>query len=64
MENINDLNNKLKKAKKDIEEYQKACNHEKQAMKMNSKNEIRWHCIRCDKFIRIPTPKEVIEWLK
>ena len=64
MTNINDLNNKLKSAQKEIEEYQKACKHEKQAMKMNSKNEIRWNCLRCDLETRIPTPQEVIKWLK
>ena len=64
MININDLNNKLKKAQKEIEEYQKACKHEKQAMKMNQNNEVRWHCCRCDMQTRIPTPIEVIEWLK
>ena len=64
MININDLNDKLRKAQKEIEKFQKACKHENQAMKMNNKNEIRWHCCRCDKFIRIPTPIEVIEWLK
>ena len=50
--------------KKEIEEFQKSCRHEKQALKMNDKNEIRWHCLRCDIQTRIPTPKEVIEWLK
>ena len=64
MININDLNKKLKDVQKEIEEFQKTCKHEKTAMKMNEKNEIRWHCIKCDKFIGIPTPKEVIEWLK
>ncbi len=64
MENINNLNNKLRKVKKEIEEFQKSCRHEKQALKMNDKNEIRWHCLRCDIQTRIPTPKEVIEWLK
>ena len=64
MKNINDLNKKLKEAQKEIEDYQKACKHEKQAMKMNRKNEIRWHCLRCDIETRIPTPKEVTEWLK
>tara|TARA_B100000424_G_scaffold267549_1_gene260653 strand:+ start:972 stop:1166 length:195 start_codon:yes stop_codon:yes gene_type:complete len=64
MTDINDLNNKLKKIQKDIKEYQKACNHKNQAMKMNDKNEIQWRCLKCDSFIRIPTQEEVTKWLK
>ena len=64
MININDLNEKLRKAQKEIEDYQNNCKHERTAMKMNEKSEVRWHCIKCDKFIRIPTSIEVIEWLK
>ena len=64
MININDLNKKLKEAQKEIEEFQKTCKHENQSMKMNDKNEIRWHCLRCDRFIRIPTQEEVTKWLK
>ena len=64
MKDINELNKKLKKAQKEIEEFQKSCNHEHQAMKMNDKNEIHWNCLKCDAFIRIPTKEEVTKWLK
>tara|TARA_R110000851_G_scaffold94758_3_gene205761 strand:+ start:6296 stop:6493 length:198 start_codon:yes stop_codon:yes gene_type:complete len=64
MISMHELNAQLKKAQKEILDYQKNCNHTKPAMKMNDKNEIKWHCTKCDMFIRIPTQKEVTEWLK
>jgi len=64
MININELNRKLKAAQEEIKEFQKNCKHEKQAMKMNDKNEIKWHCIKCDMFTKLPTKDEVTKWLK
>ena len=64
MININDLNDNLKKAQKDIENYQNNCNHDNQTIKMNEKKEIRWYCTRCDKQMRVPSQEEVTKWLK
>ena len=64
MININDLNRKLKAAQEEIKKFQKNCKHEKQVMKMNDKNEIKWHCLKCDMFIKLPTKEEVTKWLK
>ncbi len=64
MTNINNLNNKLRKAQKDIEDYQKNCNHDNQAIKFNNKKEIRWFCTRCDLQVRVPSQEEVTKWLK
>ena len=63
MIDINELNRKLKQAQKDVQEYQRNCKHQKSAMGMRYNNTIKWHCIKCDVFIRIPTQKEVTEWL-
>ena len=64
MNNINDLNNKLRKAQKDIEDYQESCKHSDQIIRMNEKKEIRWFCSRCNKQTRVPSQEEVTKWLK
>ena len=40
MNNINDLNNKLRKAQKDIEDYQESCKHGDQIIRMNEKTAV------------------------
>ena len=64
MDSIENLNRKLKELQKEIQNYQKACDHKHQHIKFDEKNNSRWYCRKCDKMIRIPSTNELQEWIK
>jgi|LWDU01.1.fsa_nt_gi late competence protein required for DNA uptake (superfamily II DNA/RNA helicase) len=61
---INNLSQKLKEIQKEIEEFQNSCKHKYQHIKFDGKNNARWYCQNCDKMVRIPSPKELDDWVK
>ncbi len=40
-----------------------SCKHENQQIKFDEKNNARWFCKTCDANLRIPTTKELEEWI-
>tara|TARA_Y100001963_G_scaffold66382_1_gene92538 strand:+ start:189 stop:401 length:213 start_codon:yes stop_codon:yes gene_type:complete len=60
---IDQMLKKLRELEKEIENFQDNCNHEQQFIKFDKKNNARWFCKKCDKNTRIPTPKELEEWI-
>ena len=64
MENIDNLNKKLKDLKKEIADYQKNCKHENQILRAQENNSIRFVCNKCLIVLGWPNPKELEDWLK
>ena len=64
MDEIENLNRKLKELQHEIQDFQKACKHKYQHIKFDGKNNARWYCIKCEKMIRIPTCHELQAWVK
>tara|TARA_R100000152_G_C6546051_1_gene22347 strand:- start:47 stop:226 length:180 start_codon:yes stop_codon:yes gene_type:complete len=58
------MQKKLNQIQKEIEEYQNNCPHDNQKIKFDKSNNARWFCELCDSQIRIPTPKELEDWIK
>ena len=63
MVRIDQMNKKLKELQKEIEEFQNKCTHEHQQIKFDPSNNARWFCKNCDINTRIPTPKELEDWI-
>ena len=63
MTSIEQMQKKLKKLQKEIEDFQMSCKHENQQIKFDEKNNARWFCKTCDANLRIPTTKELEEWI-
>ena len=64
MENINNLNKKLKDLKKEIANYQKNCSHKKQTLRAQDNNDVRFVCDTCFSVLRWPNSNELRDWLK
>jgi len=64
MENIENLNKKLKDLEKEIADYQKSCKHEQRYLKAQENSDIRFICPVCLIVLGWPTPKELKDWLK
>ena len=64
MISISSLHQKLKEIQRAIENFQKKCKHKDQQIKFDEKNNARWYCQKCDMMVRIPSPKELDDWVK
>ena len=61
---VSQLNEQLRKIKKEIKKIQNNCKHKKQEIKFIKNYEIRWVCKKCDLPIGFPDDKESKNWLK
>tara|TARA_R110002012_G_scaffold304278_1_gene507662 strand:+ start:394 stop:630 length:237 start_codon:yes stop_codon:yes gene_type:complete len=64
MENITELNKKLRQLKQEIANYQDKCKHEFQSIRSLENNDIRVMCDKCDLALRWPSKNELKDWLK
>ena len=60
---IDQMQKKLKELQKEIEEFQTKCKHEKQQIKFDEKNCAKWYCDICGAYIRMPSKKELDDWI-
>tara|TARA_Y100000992_G_C21184135_1_gene452219 strand:- start:619 stop:816 length:198 start_codon:yes stop_codon:yes gene_type:complete len=57
------MRQKLKQIQKEIAKFQEDCNHKNQLIKFDDKKNARWFCARCDKMLRVPSQKEIEDWI-
>ena len=60
---IDQMHKKLKELQKEIEEFQSKCKHEQQQIRFDEKNSAKWYCEKCSLQTRMPTPKELEDWI-
>ena len=61
---VSQLNEKLRKIKKEIQEIQNNCTHKKQEIKFIKNYEIRWVCKKCNMALGWPSENESKNWLR
>ena len=59
MEPVENLNNKIKRLQKEIDEIQKECKHDKQELSFVEGKDLKWTCCKCKKGIRWPSKDEM-----
>ena len=59
MDPVENLNNKIKRLRKEIDEIQKNCKHGKEEIRWVDQKEYRWCCIKCQKVLSWPSPSEI-----
>tara|TARA_R100001015_G_C4563195_1_gene122646 strand:+ start:624 stop:821 length:198 start_codon:yes stop_codon:yes gene_type:complete len=64
MKSMEQMRQKLRQLMKEIENFQEKCNHKNQIIKFDEKKNARWFCVRCDKMLRLPSYKELQDWIQ
>tara|TARA_B100000287_G_C20090687_1_gene566337 strand:- start:230 stop:418 length:189 start_codon:yes stop_codon:yes gene_type:complete len=58
------MRQRLKQIQEEIKNFQENCSHKNQFIKFDSKQNARWFCARCDQMIRVPSQKEIEDWIQ